>query len=70
MSVGSSTLAPGGGGIAGGRSSLIDTVAAGIDTMKMIRSTSITSTKGVTLMSLFWPRSNLPPPPLPSFAPI
>jgi biopolymer transport protein TolQ len=34
-------------------SSLIDTVAAGIDTMKMISSTSMTSTNGVTLMSEF-----------------
>ena len=56
--------------MAGGRSSLIDTVAAGMATMKMMRSTSITSTNGVTLMSLFWPRSNLPPPEPPSFAPI
>src|ERR1700722_14162470 len=38
--------------------------------MKMMRSTSITSTKGVTLMSLFWPRSKRPPPPPPSFAPM
>ena len=42
-----------GEGVAGGRSILIATVAAGIDTMKMINSTSITSTKGVTLMSAF-----------------
>ncbi|MCR5873567.1 hypothetical protein LRS10_04870 [Phenylobacterium sp. J426] len=46
---------------------MIDTVAAGIDTMKMMRSTSITSTKGVTFMSEFWPRSNLLPPPAADF---
>ena len=49
-------------GTAGGRSTAIDTVARGAATMKMISSTSITSTNGVTLMSLFWPRSYLPPP--------
>ena len=30
--------------------------------MKMIRRTSITSTKGVTLISLFCSTANLPPP--------
>src|SRR5690606_12510337 len=52
-----------GGGTAGGRSSRIDTVAIGAATMKMISSTSMMSTNGVTLMSAFcsmvWP---LPPP--------
>ena len=38
---------------AGGMSILIDTVASGAVTMKMISSTSITSTNGVTLMSAF-----------------
>src|ERR1700730_12177466 len=39
------------GAWAGGMSILIDTVASGAVTMKMISSTSITSTNGVTLMS-------------------
>ncbi len=36
-----------------GRSTLIDTEASGAATMKMISRTSMTSTKGVTLISLF-----------------
>ncbi len=58
------------GGAAGGRSTLIATVAAGIETMKMINSTSITSTNGVTLMSEFWPIEYLSPLAPPSFAAI
>src|SRR5471030_486373 len=68
MNVGGLSCWPGGGGVAGGRSRRMDTVARGATTMKMINSTSITSTKGVTFMSLFCPRSNLPPPPPESFA--
>ena len=41
------------GGTAGGRSSAIETVAIGAATMKMISSTSMMSTNGVTLISLF-----------------
>src|SRR5690606_28316121 len=44
----------GSGGIGGGRSRRIDTVASGAETMKMMSSTSMTSTKGVTLISAFW----------------
>ena len=40
-------------GWAGGRSSLMDRVARGAVTMKMISRTSMTSTNGVTLMSEF-----------------
>ncbi len=43
--------------VAGGRSTLIARVATGIATMNTIRSTSMTSTKGVTLMSEFCPKS-------------
>jgi hypothetical protein len=53
--------------IAGGRSILIAVVASGIETMKMIKSTSITSTKGVTLISAFWPRLYFSPFLPPSF---
>ena len=45
-------------------------VAGGIETMKMISSTSMMSTNGVTLMSAFWPREYLPPFAPPSFAAI
>src|ERR1022692_236508 len=68
MNVGGLSCWPGGGGVAGGRSRRMDTVASGATTMKMIKSTSITSTKGVTFMSLSCPRSNLPPPPPDTFA--
>ena len=47
---------------AGGRLMCTETEASGAATMKMMRSTSITSTKGVTLMSWFISTSNLPPP--------
>src|SRR5665213_4590219 len=53
MKVGGFSCALGGGGVAGGRSMRMETVARGATTMKMIKSTSITSTKGVTFMSLF-----------------
>ncbi|MNS81060.1 hypothetical protein D3C72_1147610 [compost metagenome] len=53
MYTGSLGLSVGDGGVAGGRSSLIDTVARGAATMKMISSTSMMSTNGVTLMSAF-----------------
>jgi hypothetical protein len=47
----------------------MDTVASGAATMKMISSTSITSTKGVTLMSEFCCVTYFFPPPGPeSFA--
>ena len=36
---------------------IIFTLARGAATMKMIRSTSITSTKGVTLIDAFWSTS-------------
>ncbi len=41
------------GGVAGGRSRRIETVAIGAATMKMISRTSMMSTNGVTLMSAF-----------------
>ncbi len=53
MKVGGFGCTPGGGGVAGGRSRLIDRVATGIATMNTIRSTSMMSTNGVTLMSEF-----------------
>ncbi len=59
-----------GGATALGSSTSTDTVASGAATMKMMSSTSITSTKGVTLISLFCPRSYLPPPPPETLAPI
>ena len=43
----------GGGIVAGGRSTLIATVAIGTATMKMISRTRRMSTKGVTLISEF-----------------
>src|SRR5262245_2533297 len=49
-------------GLGGGRSSLMFTVASGAATMKMMSSTSITSTNGVTLISLLSPKRFLPPP--------
>src|SRR5579875_1394501 len=54
MKVGGLALASGGGAFAGGRSMRIEVVARGATTMKMISSTSMTSTNGVTFMSLFW----------------
>jgi len=40
------------GGVGGGKSIFTSTVGAGAATMKIMRSTSMTSTKGVTLISL------------------
>ncbi len=53
MKVGGLGCTPGGGGVAGGRSRLMDRVATGMATMNTIRSTSMMSTNGVTLMSEF-----------------
>jgi hypothetical protein len=50
-----------GGATAGGRSTSIDTVARGAATMKMMSKTSITSTNGVTLISLFCSMVSLDP---------
>jgi hypothetical protein len=48
-------------GSAGGKSSLIEIVATGAATMKMIRSTSMTSTKGVTFISALVATVNFDP---------
>src|SRR5690606_17317279 len=51
-----------GGATARGSVTGTDTVASGAATMKMMRRTSIMSTKGVTLISLFASTVYLPPP--------
>jgi len=48
-----------------GSTTSIETDASGAATMKMIRRTSMTSTKGVTLISLFCSTWYLSPPPEP-----
>src|SRR3569832_458622 len=59
------------GSSGGGRSSFSEAVDDGMDTMKMISSTSMMSTNGVTLMSAFCSITYLSPPPTPdSFAAI
>src|SRR5437868_9419113 len=57
-----STSSGGDSALGGGRSSLMFTVASGAATMKMMSSTSITSTNGVTLISALSPNRFLAPP--------